>query len=206
MNSVTSKMKHFSTIVAKSCNSNVTELLFATLQCNRFILYLSKSIQLVQVQGKVYWNSIWKDYKTTAVKPNFIKVKALLKWSLIQTISYALVGIRKLWILDNPNKLFLQWKGNINYEITFASIKLPQVLSTLLKWIPKRIETIYLRNIFAFFIFLYIVHSPKVNNRNRRKRCERYAKLAINTPESPHRRRSGIFIANFEYISYPLEI
>ena len=82
MNSVTSKMKHFSTIVAKSCNSNVTELLFATLHCNRFILYLSKSSQLVQAQEEVmhiYWKSISKDYKTTVVKPNFIKVKALRK-------------------------------------------------------------------------------------------------------------------------------
>ena len=168
MNSVTSKMKHFSTVVAKSCNSNVTELLFATLHCNRFILHLSKSSQLVQAQEEVmhiYWNSIWKGYKTTVVKPNFIKVKALRKWSLIQTFSYALVGIRKLWILDNQNKLFLQWKGNINYEITFASIKLPQVLKlpqhvgTLLKWIPKRTETTYLRNIFAF-LFFYISFIP----------------------------------------------
>ena len=55
-------------------------------------------------------------------------------------------------------------------------------------------------------MFLYIVHPPKVNNRNRRKRCERCAKLAINTPESPRRRRSGIFIVNFEHISQPLEI
>ena len=41
----------------------------------------------------------------------------------------------------------------------------------------------------------------KVNNRNTRKRCEICSKLTINTPERRHRRRSGVFIVNFEHIS-----
>ena len=38
----------------------------------------------------------------------------------------------------------------------------------------------------------------EVNSRNTRKRCEECSKLTIKTPE----RRSGVFIANFEHISY----
>ena len=37
----------------------------------------------------------------------------------------------------------------------------------------------------------------KVNNRNTRKKCEICSKLTIKTPE---RRRSGVFIVNFEHI------
>ena len=37
----------------------------------------------------------------------------------------------------------------------------------------------------------------KRNNRNARKRCEICSKLTIKTPE---RRRSGVFIVNFEHI------
>ena len=40
----------------------------------------------------------------------------------------------------------------------------------------------------------------KVNNRNTRKRCEMCSKLTIKTPERCHRRRSGVFIVNFEHI------
>ena len=39
----------------------------------------------------------------------------------------------------------------------------------------------------------------KVNNRNTRTRCEICSKLTIKTPE--RRRRSGVFIVNFEHIS-----
>ena len=39
----------------------------------------------------------------------------------------------------------------------------------------------------------------KVNNRNTRTRCEICSKLTIKTPE---RRRSGVFIVNFEHISH----
>ena len=77
-----------------------------------------------------YRDSIWRDYKTPVVEPNFIKATALRKGSQIQTFSYAFVESRKLWILDKPNKLSPQWKYNINYAITYASIKLPEVLST----------------------------------------------------------------------------
>ena len=39
----------------------------------------------------------------------------------------------------------------------------------------------------------------KVGNRNTRTRCEICSKLTIKTPE---RRRSGVFIVNFEHISH----
>ena len=42
----------------------------------------------------------------------------------------------------------------------------------------------------------------KVSNRNTRTRCEIYSKLAIKIPERRQWRRSGIFIVNFEHISY----
>ena len=39
----------------------------------------------------------------------------------------------------------------------------------------------------------------KVNNRNTRTRCEVCSKLTIKIPERRQRRRSGIFIVNFEH-------
>ena len=43
----------------------------------------------------------------------------------------------------------------------------------------------------------------KVNNRNTRTKCEICSKLTIKMPERPQtRRRSGIFIVNFEHISH----
>ena len=40
----------------------------------------------------------------------------------------------------------------------------------------------------------------KVNNRSTRSRCEICSKLTIKLPE--RRRRSGVFIVNFEHISH----
>ena len=42
----------------------------------------------------------------------------------------------------------------------------------------------------------------KMNNRNTRARCEICSKLIIKTLERRHRRRSGVFIVNFEHISH----
>ena len=42
----------------------------------------------------------------------------------------------------------------------------------------------------------------KVNNRNTRKRCEICWKLTIKTPQRHQRRRSDVFIINFEHILY----
>ena len=41
----------------------------------------------------------------------------------------------------------------------------------------------------------------KVSKRNTRSMCAIYSKLTIKTPEQHHRRRSGVFIFNFEQIS-----
>ena len=40
----------------------------------------------------------------------------------------------------------------------------------------------------------------KINNRKTRKRCEIFSKLTVKTPERRQRRRSGVFIVNFENI------
>ena len=42
----------------------------------------------------------------------------------------------------------------------------------------------------------------KVNNRNTRTRCDIYSKLTIKTPERHQWSGSGVFIVNFEHISY----
>ena len=42
----------------------------------------------------------------------------------------------------------------------------------------------------------------KVNNKNTRKKCEKFSKLTIKTPERRQRRRSGVFIVSFENISH----
>ena len=46
------------------------------------------------------------------------------------------------------------------------------------------------------------IYLLNVNNRNTRTRCEICSKLAIKIPERHHWPRSGIFIVNFEHISY----
>ena len=46
------------------------------------------------------------------------------------------------------------------------------------------------------------IYLLKVNNRNTKARCEIYSKLIIKTPERLRERRSGVFIINFEHMSY----
>ena len=46
------------------------------------------------------------------------------------------------------------------------------------------------------------IYLLKVNNRNTRTRCEICSKFTIKTPKRRHWRRSGVFIVNFEHISY----
>ena len=46
------------------------------------------------------------------------------------------------------------------------------------------------------------IYMFKVNSGNTRTRCEIYSKITIKTPERRHWRRSGVFIVNFEHISY----
>ena len=46
------------------------------------------------------------------------------------------------------------------------------------------------------------IYLLKVNNRNTRTRCVICSKLTIKTPERRHKRRSGVFIVNFEHISH----
>ena len=63
-------------------------------------------------------------------------------------------------------------------------------------------------DIFFFSTLIYLSPIPagiyllKVNNRNTRRRCEIYSKLTIKTPERPHLGCSGVFIINFEHISW----
>ena len=45
------------------------------------------------------------------------------------------------------------------------------------------------------------IYLLKVTNRNSRKRCEKYLKSIIKSPERHHSRRSGVFIVNFKHIS-----
>ena len=42
----------------------------------------------------------------------------------------------------------------------------------------------------------------KVNNRNTRTKCNICSKLTIKTSDRCHWRRSGVFIVNFEHISF----
>ena len=46
------------------------------------------------------------------------------------------------------------------------------------------------------------IYLLKFNNKNTRTRCEICSKLTIKIPERRHRRRSGIFIVNFEHVSH----
>ena len=42
----------------------------------------------------------------------------------------------------------------------------------------------------------------EVNNRNTRTRCEICSRLTIQTPEQRHWHRSGVFIVNYEHITF----
>ena len=46
------------------------------------------------------------------------------------------------------------------------------------------------------------IYLLNVNNRNTRTMCEKRLKLIIKTLERRHRRRSGVFIVNFEHSSH----
>ena len=50
------------------------------------------------------------------------------------------------------------------------------------------------------------IYVLKVNNRHTRTRCEKCSKLIIKTPKRRHWCRSGVFIVNFENISFFLNI
>ena len=66
-------------------------------------------------------------------------------------------------------------------------------------------EIIYVIYIYIYiYIIYYIIYNInilKVNNRNTRTKCEICSKLTVKTPERS-RRRSGVFIVNFEHISH----
>ena len=46
------------------------------------------------------------------------------------------------------------------------------------------------------------IYLLKINNRNTRARCETCSEFTIKTPERRQWPRSGVFIVNFEHISY----
>ena len=56
------------------------------------------------------------------------------------------------------------------------------------------------KSIFDLFSYLVGNYMFKVNNRNTGGRCEICYKLTIKKPERRQRRRSGVFIVNFEHI------
>ena len=62
--------------------------------------------------------------------------------------------------------------------------------------------------LFSLSLLTRKVYSPaniypfKVNNKNTTKKCQICSKLTIKIPDQRQRRRSGVFIVNFEYISH----
>ena len=46
------------------------------------------------------------------------------------------------------------------------------------------------------------IYLLKANNRSTRTKCEMFSKLTVKTLQRRHWHRSGVFIANFEHISY----
>ena len=50
------------------------------------------------------------------------------------------------------------------------------------------------------------IYLCKVNNKNTRKKCEICSKLTIKRPQRRQWRRSGVFIDNFEHISYFFQV
>ena len=61
----------------------------------------------------------------------------------------------------------------------------------------KKVCALKTNQIYPVHIYLF-----KVNNKNARKSCATCSKLTIKIPEQRYRRRSGVFIGNFEHISH----
>ena len=67
-----------------------------------------------------------------------------------------------------------------------------------MKWVnTEKGPAIYVKTTISVDNYMF-----KVNNRNTRTRCGICSKLTIKTPERRQRRRSGVFIVNFDYISH----
>ena len=86
----------------------------------------------------------------------------------------------------------------VNSEKSFLWLYYPSSLFSelILKNEIKKI-TLYKANSVGIYLL-------KVINRNTGTRCKICSKLAIKTPEQRHWRHSGVFIDNFEHISYPV--
>ena len=85
------------------------------------------------------------------------------------------------------------------YCITFLKVKL----------LDRRILNIFVKRLFCraplsghFRFYPSGANLLKVNNKRKRRWCDRFLKLIIRTPEQSHWRWSNIFIENFEQISH----
>ena len=99
-------------------------------------------------------------------------------------------------------KVMIKWCANIEIMTREWRLRL-----TLLEryWVGLDVVTSSCSNVIfscCFGVFPANIYLFKVNNRNTRNRCEISSKLTIKTPERRRRRRSGVFIVNFEHISH----
>ena len=88
---------------------------------------------------------------------------------------------------------------------TFSLTDFPKYLKNVI--FPKFLVNTLASALHKLHLFILLfnpagVYMLKVSNRNTRARCEICSKLTIKTPERCHRRRSGVFIINFENISH----
>ena len=113
----------------------------------------------------------------------------------------------KAWNLFKiNNKLTRQWRRSCVFIATFeqtfspfSNVCIVDFEQVNICWLSTEalIHIInHLGDLVPANIYLF-----KVNNRSTRKRCEICSKFTIKTPERRHRRRSGVFVVNFEHIS-----
>ena len=156
--------------------------------------------------------SVWKHDGFIAFEILFKNV--FLLFALRKILSYLEVisfssscglrtGLSKTFRFSSASRCsvyFDQQQGSIDFSsspqyVNSSSNNGPQISDgacSFPKPILKLLKSNHAANIYLF----------KVNNRNTRKRSEICSKLTIKTPERRQRRRSGVFIVNFEHISH----
>ena len=114
---------------------------------------------------------------------------------LIKPICYMTKKSRqKLKYLENKKSFWSEIKSLFHH---FKGLSVVKIVS------DPRVRLWFLQQSFtSHHIIPNSNYMFKVHYRNTRIRCEICSKLAIKTPERCHLHRSGVFIVNFEHISY----
>ena len=152
--------------------------------------YTQKGGLLLMIESRELWTlrpKLWTSQIWTLIN-NFIMVLICTKCAKLITLEKNIISVQQL-LLCLP--LFFVFSS----EVLNSGIKSCYDGVVFQVAVCEECFSIRLRCPVGNYMF-------KVNNRNIRAKCEICSKLTIKTPERCHWRRSGVFIVNFEHISY----